>query len=231
MNRRGPVSVAVANDYDLVVEGTATVLGRFPDQVVVADRLVIGEPIVARVDVALYDTYGRRGVAEPALRELALDPLVGRVAVFSLDLNAELLAAGREAGATGFISKALSAQELVAAIVEVADGRDVVATTPSAAPVLDDLDWPAKTAGLTERESAVLVLVAEGLTNREVAEAMMLSAETVKSYLSQVYAKIGVRNRVEAAAYAHRSGAFRKFQPAEHLLDGAVTVPERHGGR
>ena len=63
MAERLPVRVAVANDYEIVVEGTASVLGRFPDQIHVADRVVIGEPLATPVDVALYDTYGRRGIA------------------------------------------------------------------------------------------------------------------------------------------------------------------------
>jgi DNA-binding NarL/FixJ family response regulator len=227
MNPSVPVHVAVANDYEIVVEGTASVLGRFPDQIVVAERLVIGEEISTSVDVALYDTYGRRGLAEPALRELAATPQVRHVAVFSLDLNEELIETARRAGATGFISKALSAERIIEAIVAVAAGREVVATAASTAPAYDELDWPGKDVGLSERESQVLVLVAEGLTNREVAEAMMLSTETIKSYLSSVFTKLGLRNRVEATAYAHRSGAFRVYQPAGRLIDGEVAVPER----
>ena len=209
--------VAVVNDYELIVDGMASLLGRFPDRILVVDRIIVGEPLDAPVDVALYDTYGRRGLADAALRSLVSTPLVRRVAVFSLDSNADLVETARACGAHGVISKALPAEGIVEAIIRVSEGSFAEALAASPLPANDDLDWPGKDVGLTERESQVLVLVAEGLTNREVAEAMKLGVETVKSYFSQVLAKLGARNRVEASAYALRSGAFRRFQPyTEH---------------
>jgi two-component system response regulator DesR len=62
--------------------------------------------------------------------------------------------------------------------------------------------------GLTERESQVLTLLAQGRTNREIAAGLYLSAETVKSYVAQIFAKIEVRNRVEATNFVHRTNEF-----------------------
>ena len=204
-----PVRVAAVNDYELVVLGLARMLEQFPDRVEVVETLVIGEPVEVPVDVALYDTYGRSGVAAPALRTLVAMENVSAVAVFSLDLTPDFIADGRLAGAQGFISKALPADQIVDAIERVAAGEQVIAMpTPPEPEAIDEIDWPGKAEGLTERESEVLVLLSEGLSNREIGAALFLGYETVKSYLRDVYAKLGVRNRVEAANWVRRSPAF-----------------------
>ena len=213
------VRVAAVNDYELIVAGLADLLARYDRDIVVCDRILVGEPIEHRVDVALYDTYGRRGIAAPVLRQLADHPLVGRVALFSLDLTPALVAEGRAAGAAGFISKSLSGDEIADAIVQVAQGGEVVATVPSPRPALRELDWPGKTDGLTERESEVLVLLSEGLSNREIGVALYLSPETIKSHVRSIFAKLGFRNRVEATNHVHRSGVFQRHEPLRSVGD------------
>jgi DNA-binding CsgD family transcriptional regulator len=185
------VSVAAVNDYELIVAGLARLLAMFPDQLEVRERIVLDEsPIDVPVDVALYDTYGRVEI-DDALHELVAHEQIGAVAVFTLDLNEKLVAD---------------------ALVRVANGEVVLAGPPSPLPAIDLLDWPGKADGLSERESQVVVLAAEGLTNREIARALYLSTETVKSYLSQVFTKLGFRNRVEASAYVHQADAFERVQ-------------------
>lgn len=202
------VRVAAVNDFELVVAGVAKLLEQFPDRLVVCDRVLIGQPLSTPVDVALYDTYGRTGIAVPSLRALAQDPDVAHVALFSLDLGPDLIAEGRSAGASGFISKALPADEIADAIVRVAEGESIVASTMASGPVNEHLNWPGRTEGLSERESQVLTLAAQGLSNREIAAALYLSAETIKSYLASVFSKLAVRNRVEAANYVRQAAAF-----------------------
>jgi DNA-binding NarL/FixJ family response regulator len=202
--------VAVVNDYELVVAGLEHVLRGFPDRVQVCDRIVGGGSVKTPVDVALFDLYGRLGVAGTKLRALADDPNVAHVAVFSLELGPDLISEGRAAGASAFISKALTGRDIVDALVRAAAGEAVIAALPGPRPASPELDWPARSDGLTERESQMLVLLAEGLSNREIAAALFLSPETVKSYLSKTFQKLGVRNRVEAAAYVHRSPDFRQ---------------------
>lgn len=212
-----PVRVAAANDYDVIVAGLASMLGAFPDEVEVRDRILVGEPIRnGPVDVVLYDTYGRTGAAAEALAELSSLDEVRHVAVFSLDLSPSVIAEARAAGARGAISKALSAEAICKAIVQVAQGEEVVAlSAPDSGPAaLGLLDWPGKDEGLSERESEVLVLVAEGLTNKEIAAALYVGTETVKTHISQVLAKLGLRNRTEAAAYVHRVGGFARHERA-----------------
>jgi DNA-binding NarL/FixJ family response regulator len=209
------VRVAAVNDFELVVAGVARLLEQFPDRLVVCERVIIGQPISSPVDVALYDTYGRAGIAVPSLRALTQDPDVAHVALFSLDLGPDLIAEGRSAGATGFISKALPAEQIADAIVRVADGESIVASTVATGPVSEHLNWPGRIEGLSERESQVLTLAAQGLSNREIAGALYLSAETIKSYLASVFSKLGLRNRVEAANYVNQTVAFARDAPVD----------------
>jgi DNA-binding NarL/FixJ family response regulator len=213
------VRVAAVNDYELIVAGLADLLAKYEDRIIVCERILVGQPVHNEVDVALYDTYGRRGIAAPILKELVASPLIERVALFSLDLTEALVDEGRQAGATGFISKSLSGDEIADAIVRVARGDDVVATVPSPRPALRDLDWPGKDDGLTERESEVLVLLAEGLSNREIGAALYLSPETIKSHVRSIFSKLGFRNRVEATNHVHRSGVFRRHESTVGHLD------------
>ena len=78
-------------------------------------------------------------------------------------------------------------------------------------PAYEDLDWPGKREGLSERESQVLVLCADGLKNREIADALYIGNETVKTHLRNVFGKLGLRNRVEAAAFVQREQGFVRF--------------------
>ena len=86
-----------------------------------------------------------------------------------------------------------------------AAGEDVVAGTPVPKSAHPDLEWPGKEVGLTERESQAVTLLAQGLSNREIAAALYLSPETVKSYVGQIFAKLNVRNRVEATNFVNRT--------------------------
>jgi DNA-binding NarL/FixJ family response regulator len=215
------VRVAAVNDYELVVEGVAALLQQYPERLEVCARIVVGEPITVPVDVALYDTYGRARIAAPALRALVRDPDVRYVAIFSFDLRPQLISDARAAGATGFVSKSLSGNEIADAIVRVATGEVVESLGRSSAPALEHLTWPGKEEGLSERESQVLVLCAEGLSNREIANALYVGTETVKSHLRNVFAKLGVHNRVEVARYVERSDAFARQQSRSRSDDAA----------
>lgn len=230
-----PVSVAAVNDYELIVDGITAMLGRFPEQVDVAEQIIIGEPIDhPPIDVALYDTYGRVGIAGQALAQLRTHRDILHVAMFTLELSDELIADARRHGATGFISKTLPAQDIVAALLRVAAGEEFVASgrAQPAAPgprALDELDWPGKDAGLSERESQTLVLASEGLTNPEIATALFVGRETVNTHLSRAYTKLGVRNRAEAARALLADGTFERFRSSHEALDEADPVRPQGG--
>jgi DNA-binding NarL/FixJ family response regulator len=204
------VRVAAVNDFDIVVQGLAGLLSQHDDRLEVVDAIVIGEPLDGDVDVALFDTFGRHGVGVSALKELMAMPEVDKVALFTLELTPDAVAEARQAGAAGFISKGLSGAEIADALVRIARGEAIIAGTPGPPVPADELLWPGKEAGLTEQQSQILALLAEGLSNREIAVAMYLSPETVKTYLRPIYRALGVRNRVEAATWARGAGSFSR---------------------
>ena len=204
------VRVAAVNDYELVTIGLAALLARFPERLVCVEAVTIGHPVHRHVDVALYDTYGRLGVGADALSALARQVSIEHVAVFSQLITDDLVDQAFAAGATGVISKAATGDQIADAIVATARGERVVVRAPVSQPVDEALDWPGRGDGLTLRQSQVLALAAEGLTNREIADALFLSLDTVKGHLSEAFARLGVRNRVGATAYVHRCDAFRR---------------------
>lgn len=219
-----PVRTAAANDYDLIVAGVAAMLRGFPDRIEVRERLLVGEPVEnGPIDVLLYDTYGRTGETAGALKDFLAQDGVNNVAVFSLHLDPRSVEDARIAGCRAFISKALPAERIVDAIIEVAAGAEVFATADGLPPDAEPderLTWPGRDLGLSQRESEVLVLVAEGLTNREIASTLYVGIETVKSHIANAFAKVGVRNRVQATRYVISEGTFARYQPADLAQPG-----------
>jgi two-component system response regulator DesR len=106
--------------------------------------------------------------------------------------------AARAAGAAGFVSKDWSAPEIARLVRMAGDGMDVFKDSPGS-------DAPR----LTDREREILGLIAEGATNREIAEALFLSPHTIKEHTSTLYRKLGARNRADAVQRAQRLGLHR----------------------
>lgn len=202
--------VAAANDYELVIEGLAGMLGRYSDRIRVADSIRVGEALDEPVDVALYDTYGRRGVAADSLKRLIETRGVCRVALFSLDLGDQTVDEALTAGAAGVICKSLRAALVVDALQRIAAGESVIARATSTDLVESELEWPGRAEGLTARESEVLVLAAEGLTNAEIGALLYLGRETVKTHVSRALQKLSLRNRTQAAGFVLEARGFAR---------------------
>ncbi len=202
------MSVAVVNDYDLIVDGAARLLGHDP-RLDVRDRIIIGEPMSTAVDIVLLDTFGHPGDIGDVIALLNANDKVGRVVVFSIDLSPDAVDHVLAAGAAGYISKSASAKEIADGIVAVAKGEQVTRPAAGLTPIEPELDWPGHSDGLSLRESEVVLLAADGLTNAEIGAVLYIGSETVKSHLRTAFAKLEVRNRVEATAYVHRSESFR----------------------
>lgn len=202
--------VGISNDYDVVVSGLSRLLTSHDAVVEVAGAVAAGGLGPDAVDVVVFDTYGR-AVGDPrTMEELSRLAAAAPVVVLAHDLHPTLLADARRAGATSFASKALPGSEIAEVLVRTVGGEAVVAGTPTSRAASDELTWPGKERGLSERESHVLALVAEGRSNREAAEALHLSPETVKAYIGRVFTKLALRNRVEATSFVLRSDSFRR---------------------
>jgi DNA-binding NarL/FixJ family response regulator len=212
-----PVRVVLADDQEMVRAGLRMLIDFQPDLEVVgeaADGLEAVE-VVARLrpDVVLMDVRMPRcdGI-EASRRVLAAVPGVAVVVLTTFDEDASLAEALR-AGVSGFLLKTAPPEQLLHAIRTVAAGnglldpavtlRVIASSARSPAP---DPAAAARLATLTARETDVLRLVADGLTNAEIAAALYLGEATVKTYLSRMLTKLDVRDRVQAVAFAFRSG-------------------------
>jgi DNA-binding NarL/FixJ family response regulator len=218
------IRIALVDDQELVRAGFRMVLDAQPDMTVVGeagDGLAAIELARARpADVMVMDARMPRldGVeATKRIREAGDRPKVLMLTTFDLD---EYAFAALKAGASGFLLKDVPPEELLFAIRAVHSGDSVVA--PSTTRRLIDRfaamlpggepDPPAELAELTDREREVLTLVAQGLSNQEIAQRLFVSEATVKTHVGRVLAKLGLRDRVQAVVFAYEHGLVRAGQ-------------------
>ena len=209
-----PITVALVNDYDVVLAGLARMLDHYRDRALIVE-IDANEPVEEVVDVVLYDSFAQPESDRDEVATLVANPRSRRVVVYSWNLHPHLIENARRQGAHGYLSKTLSARELVAALEAVHAGEVVVsAPPPRRGRSAVGLDWPGRTEGLTDRESEVLALITQGMSNAEIAELTFLSPNTVKSYIRTVYRKIGVASRTQAVLW----GVAHGFSPDRNRI-------------
>lgn len=211
------IRVVLVDDHALMRQGIAMILGASPDIEVVGEAGT-GEEAVTVVralspDVVCMDVEmpGISGI--DATRLLVEDPAItSRVLVLTTFEREDYLIAALSAGASGFLLKNSRPEVLADGIRAVAGGEALLspevtraviqrALTPSRATAA-----PASVASLTEREGEVLALVAQGLSNEEIAQQLFVGRATVKTHVSNVLMKLGLRDRVQAVSFAYRYG-------------------------
>ncbi len=199
-----PIRVALVNDYMIVLEGLRSLLRPSEQEIQVVEMDVKARPR-QKVDVTLLDTYGEVGALDERVRSLGADPSNGAIVVFSFSDQPQAVRRALRAGAQGFISKAVPREQIIDGIKATAKGEQIVLTQRSQHAQIDEaLRWPGRDIGLTERESELLSLLSTGMTNRELGTHLYISENTVKTQLRHLYAKLGVRNRAQAASAAVR---------------------------
>jgi two-component system, NarL family, response regulator LiaR len=199
-----PVRVAIVNDYEVVVAGVLGMLAPYSDQVEVVELDVDRDPTQV-VDVALFDTYGQPGLGLRRVRSLAASRQVGAVAVYTWTANETARRAAYGAGASALIAKTLPADQLVASVQLVAAGQTVDTGRFHST---NGGQWPGAHWGLSARESETVALVATGMPNRAIAEALFISENTVRTHLKSIFRKLGVTNRSQAVARALSDSSF-----------------------
>ena len=221
---RAPIRVALVDDQELVRAGFRMMLDAQPDMSVTGEAAdgLDAVALAARgvADVMVMDVRMPRLDGVAAVRRICAAgerPKVLMLTTFDLD---EYAFAALKAGASGFLLKDVPPQELLFAIRAVHCGDSVVA--PSTTRRLIDRFAPLLPAGteqaapaaaglaeLTDREREVLVQVAAGLSNAEIATRLFVSEATVKTHVGRILAKLGLRDRVQAVVFAYETGLVR----------------------
>lgn len=214
-----PISVALVNDYDVVLEGLARMLDRFRDRVVIVE-IDANEPLADPAEIVLYDNFAQPESDKEELSTLVANPRARRVVAYTWNFHPELIENARRQGASGYLSKTLSARELVDALEAVHAGELVVSDPPPRARSAPGLDWPGRDEGLTDREAEILALITQGMSNAEIADLTFLSPNTVKSYIRTVYRKIGAGSRTQAVLWGVRHGFSPDHRRIEHWRGG-----------
>ncbi|KAF2778686.1 response regulator [Streptomyces coelicoflavus] len=213
------IRVLIADDQMMVREGFSVLLNAMPD-IEVAGEAVNGREAVTKVrelapDVVLMDIRMPELNGIEATREIVAADTTSKVLVLTtFDLDEYVYQALR-AGASGFLLKDASARQLADGVRVVASGEALLAPTVTKRLITEFSklsDAPrlmssaqAAYGDLTERETEVLVLIAQGLSNSEIAERLVVAESTIKTHVSRILVKLGLRDRTQAAVFAYEA--------------------------
>jgi len=213
-----PIRVVVCDDHTILREGVRVLLESQPDMVVVGEASDGEEAVTVvdqlRPDVVLMDIAMPRVDGLEATRRIRDRHPDIRVLILSMHEDEEYVFPILEAGAGGYVPKKTASTDLVNAIRTVARGESFLYPSVAKKVVEEYLRRKERPApdpydGLTPREIEVLTLIAEGLTNQEIADRLFVSVKTVQAHRSNILQKLGVHDRVDLVKYAIRKGLIR----------------------
>jgi DNA-binding NarL/FixJ family response regulator len=211
------IRVVIADDQGMVRSGFSVLLNAQPDIEVIAEavngREAVTHAHALHPDVVLMDVRMPVMDGLAATREITAMPQAPKVLVLTtFDLDDYVYEALR-AGASGFLLKDASARELSDAVRLVAAGDALLAPGITKRLIAEFARMGAprtpsrqQVDGLTERESEVLALVARGLSNAEIADQLVVAEQTVKTHVSRILMKLGLRDRTQAVVLAYETG-------------------------
>ncbi len=203
--------IIIVDDHEVVRIGLRTLLARNPDFEVVDEAAsgqeAVRKALMHRPDIVIMDVRlgGMSGIE--ACREITQAAPNVKVIMLTSYGDDDTLFESIAAGAVGFVLKQIGSDELIRAIEHVAHGEASLDPTTTARVLARMREMARKReesafSMLTEQELRVLAHLAEGRTNREIADLLILGEGTVRNYVSSIFAKLNVSNRAEAAAYA-----------------------------
>ena len=207
------LNLLIVDDHEVVRQGLAAMLGRRPGFHVVAEAGTVAEAVAAarkfRPDLVVMDVRLPDGSGIEACREIRAELPDTRVVMLTSYPDEDAVLSAIIAGASGYLLKQVRARDLVAALEAVGRGESLLDPAVTGR-VLERIrrialtDQPDKLAQLTSQEQKILLHVAEGKTNKQIAAEVFLSDKTVKNYVSSILAKLNLERRAQAAAYMAR---------------------------
>ncbi len=206
------IALLLADDHPVVRAGLRAVL-EWEEDIVVVDEVATAEAAIERaragdIDVVLMDLQFGTGLGgSAATREITASTSAPRVIVLTTyDTEADIIAAV-EAGASGYLLKDAPPEDLVAAVRATAAGKSALAPA-IAGRLIERVRTPSTS--LSTRETEVLTLVAEGLSNHQIAQRLFVSQATIKSHLVHIFTKLDADSRTAAVATAIQRGLIRR---------------------
>ena len=217
-----PIRILIADDHAVVREGLRALIEAKPDMELVGEAedgiKAVSLARSLKPDVILLDLLMPRMDGIEAIAEIKQENPNARILVLTSFAGDDKVFPAIKAGALGYLLKDSPSQALIQAIREVHRGESSLHPT-IARKLIRELNRPSPAAPienlLTEREVAVLKLIAGGLSNQEIAERLVISERTVSSHVSNILEKLHLANRTQAALYALREGLASLGQPAE----------------
>jgi DNA-binding NarL/FixJ family response regulator len=198
--------VVIADDHRLMLDGIRKALEADDGFEIVGETLDGTQvlPIVSRTlpDLVLLDVRMPRMDGLQCLDEIVKRYPEMKVVMLSASTSPELIAAALRRGASAYLAKSVDPTDLPSTLRQVLDGN--VWSTAETGPEHDEA--AAKVLGLTEREGAILQAVARGLSNEEIAKELWVTQQTVKFHLTNIYRKLGAKNRTQASRIAQQHG-------------------------
>jgi two-component system response regulator DevR len=205
-----PLTLLIVDDHEVVRQGLVALLSRRPEFHVVAEAGTAAEAVAAarrfQPDLVVMDVRLPDGSGIEACREIRAEFPATRVVMLTSYPDEDAVLSAIVAGASGYLLKQVRARDLVAALEAVGRGESLLDPAVTGR-VLERVrriatgDQPDELAQLTSQEQKILLLVAEGKTNKEIAAEVFLSDKTVKNYVSSILAKLNLERRAQAAAY------------------------------
>jgi DNA-binding NarL/FixJ family response regulator len=209
MRTRGMIRILLADDHAVVRRGLRLVLESEPDMRVVAEvgdgTEAVRRAVSDDVDLAVLD------VSMPCMNGIQVQELARlrprlRTLILSMHSNEQYVLEAERAGANGYVLKSVADHDLIRACRSAVSGESFVYPDTERPPPRPAQGGDETDVALTERESQILSLIADGHTSREIAEMLVISPRTVERHRENLRHKIGSRNRVDLTRYAIRAG-------------------------
>jgi len=227
---REPVSVFILDDHEIVRRGVRGLLAAEPDIRVTGEAgtaaAALAQIPALRPDVAVLDVRLPDGDGVSVCREIRSRWPEVACLMFTAFSDDQARLDSILAGATGYVLKQVRGSDLAGAVRTAASGQPLLhprAASQVMARLLDASGKPDPLAGLTRQERGVLMLIGDGLTNRQIGERLLIAEQTVKNYVSTLFRKLGLEQRTAAAAYVARTCSRLQAEPVQ-----TVTITGRN---